>query len=165
MTALWSLFKTDHTVQQNRGGHGKKVPCLILLLPDFSKKGHENVQSRVRRSRRGGFFRSSLSVPSSQLFPVCGERSICFLQCTSQVSCEKYFENTKHCMALNANGSPWSQRLITPGGSVHTDIKTYSPQTCRRRSCCPSHHLVTLFSVPAASPAQFFPLLFNAKPR
>lgn len=164
MTALWSLFKTDHTVQQNRGGHGKKVPCLILLLPDFSKKGHENVQSRVRRSRRGGFFCSS-PICAKQLYPVGGERSICFLQCTSQVSCEKYFESAKCCKALNANGSPWSQRLITQGGPVHTDIKTYSPQTWRRRSCCPSHQLVTLFSVPARSPAQLFPLLFNAKLR
>lgn len=102
-------------------------------------------------------------MPSSQLFPVGGERSICFLPCTSQISCEKYFENTKRRKALNANGSPWSQRLITQGGSVHTAIKTHSPQTCRRRSCCPSHQLVPLFSVPAGSPAHFLPPPFKTQ--
>lgn len=162
MTALWSLFKTDHTVQQNRGGHGEKVPCLILLLPDFSKKGHENVQSRVRRSRRGGFFRSS---------PICAKQSIIargwrevhlfssmhFTSLMWKIFWKHKTSQGSKCKWQSMEPEINNPRRISLWLAVHTDINTYSPQTRRRRSCCPSQQLVTLFSVPAGSPAHFFP--------
>lgn len=38
MTALESLFKTDHTVQQNRGGDGEKSPLFDITFEQLAQE-------------------------------------------------------------------------------------------------------------------------------